>query len=262
MSSDKPASPPVSTWLSPEGVVVLAAAGATAAAVSMPLVIVPGVLAYGILTFLRYGRWRDGEGDRAFKAEAPDVAGLDAGYAAIVLRCADLEQRVLDAIKSADPGQRAMLAGSIDRVRGLARTAASLARKLQELDRNLGATDPRELDSEAKTLARRVASATDSLAKQGYERAQEQQRQKVEVVGELRARRDRIDAQLTNIELSLQTVSAQILRIKSTGAEIATAEGARVAEALDALSIDVDAVAETVDESAEAFGPPGSRRVR
>ena len=45
---------PLSIWFNPAGVLVLLAAAVTAAVASMPLILVPGVLAYGILVFLKY----------------------------------------------------------------------------------------------------------------------------------------------------------------------------------------------------------------
>ena len=241
--------PPLSTWLPPEGVAVLAAAGATAAIAAMPVVLVPGVLAYGVLSYLRYGRWKEASAKDELSLDLPDTSKLVREYATRVQRSAALGQQILAEVKNAEPSHRSMLISTAFRVKGLVASTLGLATKLAELDVRLVGIDKKGLDNEAKSLQRRVDEATDAQAKQGYERAMEQQQQKVLVVRELWGRRERIDAQLTNIELTLETVSAQILRIKSTEAANATVEGARVIESLDALSIDIDAVAETVDES-------------
>ena len=90
------------------------------------------------------------------------------------------------------------------------------------------------------------------MAKERFERAYDQHRQKVEVFTELQARWERIDAQLTNIQLTLETVAAQVLRIKSAEAGTASHESVRVIESLDALSIDVQSLAETVEETVDA----------
>ena len=233
---DKPRSPPLSTWLSPEGIVVVAAAVATAALASLPVVLVPGALAYGILTYLRVARFR-----------ALDRPTLGRAYAARVERCARLERQILRAIEGAGAEHRAMLSSSADRVRGLARSARDLARRLQALEERLGAEDPKSAAEEASALERRAAEAHDPAAQKSYARALEQHRQRAGLIRELRARRERGDAELTRIELTLEAVSAQILRIESAEASDATAEGARVAESLDALSIEVEAAAEAVD---------------
>ncbi len=95
-----------------------------------------------------------------------------------------------------------------------------------------------------------MEGARDPRAKEGYARALDQQRQKAKVFEELSARRERIDAQLEGLEKTLETASAQVIRIKSAEGDLANAEGARIAESLDALAVEMDAAAETVDEAA------------
>lgn len=73
--------------------------------------------------------------------------------------------------------------------------------------------------------------------------------QKQQAYDELAARRGRLDAQLVGVEKTLETAAAQVIRIKS--ADSAAGEpGPRVADAIDALAVDLSAAAETVDETA------------
>jgi len=244
---------PLSIWLNPAGVVVLLAAAVTAAVASMPIILVPGFLAYGILVFLGYQRAAATAASDELAAAEPDVTGLAKPYAVRVVRSATIQKAILVELRSATPEHRALLAGTAGRVRHLAEAVAKLVTQLQDLDRHLAATSPHDLASETRAMEKLVASAHDAVAKEGYERALSQQKQKTKVFEELAARRERLDAQLVNVEQSLETVSTQVVRIKSTDSAAASAEGMRIAETLDQLTVDVDAVAETVDEAASAY---------
>jgi uncharacterized coiled-coil protein SlyX/uncharacterized protein YdcH (DUF465 family) len=252
MANDKKPGP-LSLWLNPGGLVVLVAAGVTAALASMPVILVPGFLAYGILTFLRYQRAAEADANSEFAPADPDTSALQKPYAARILRSVTIQKTILLELSSAAAEHRALLAGTAARVRHLVEAVAKLTAQLQELDRHLSATSPHDLAAETRDLEKRVAAAHDAMAKEGYERALSQQKQKTKVFGELAARRERLDAQVVNVEQSLETVSTQVVRIKSTDSTAASAEGVRIAESLDALAVDIDAVAETVDEAASAY---------
>jgi predicted RNA-binding protein YlxR (DUF448 family) len=262
MSQDKPASPPVTTFANPEGIAVLVAAGLTAAVAAMPVIVVPGVLAYGILTVLRYNRWKDRQRSSQFDPLSFDLTKLRAPYSTRVTTCVELQSRVLGEIARAEPLHRTMLLPSVDRVRSLATAAFGLAGKLQQIQEYLSVENPGKLDGEGVFLRARVQSAQDAVAKERYERAYDQHRKKVEVYQELQARWERIDAQLTNIQLTLETAAAQVLRIKSAEAGTASYESVRVIESLEALSIDVQSLAETVEETAEATGSLAAHTLR
>lgn len=256
MTKDKTPSSPLVTWLSPEGLVVLAAAGATAWLASLPLVFVPGILAYAILTRLRYRRSREALERVVIEPLQPDLSGLRPEYAARVSRCVSLQAHILSEIQGATPEHRAMLAPTEQRARGIVRTAWDLAHQLQKLEAGIGAEDARKLAGEAQMIERRIAEARDAAARRGFERVLDRHHQKSRVIEQLRAQWERGDAQLVHLELALETVSAQILRITSAtaGATIAGEGGAPIVESLDALAIDVEAAAEAIDEIADAHG--------
>lgn len=239
---------PPSPWLSPEGGLVLLAAIVTAAVASMPIVLVPGALAYGILVYLRASRAKEGEAELALPES--DVSTLEKPYAARVLRSEALARMILGELETAAPEHRALLAGTADRVRQLVAASKRLAERLQELDRHLRDTARADVEKETRAMERQMEAARDPVAKEGYARALEQQRQKARVFEELSARRERIDAQLVGVEKTLDTAGAQVVRIKSAEGADAGAEGARIAESLDALAVELDAAAETVDEAA------------
>lgn len=249
MTDEKRAKPPASTFVSPEGLAVLAAAGATAALASLPIVIVPGVLAYGILTYLRVERWRDTASEAEFAPVVPSAQGLLPHHAQRVGRSVALQKQILREIQTGEASHRAMLTPNIARVRGLVESTATLTRRLQDIEVHLKSDDSRRAQNVAQDLEHRMRSTQDASARDGYGRALEQQREKLRVYGELKARGDRLDAQLATIELTLETVVAQILRIKSAEPTAAVTETERVAEALQNISIDVEALAETVDET-------------
>lgn len=249
---------PLSIWASPEGALVLAAAGVTAAVASMPIVLVPGVLAYGILTYLRFARTKAGGGEDLTPI-APDLSRLAPLYAARVRRAAARQGAILSELSDAAPEHRALLAGTADRVRNLVTAAVRLAERLEALDRHLVADARADVERETRALQHKVRSAVDPQAREAYARALSQQQQKEKVLQELGARRERLDAQLLGIEKTLETTFTQVVRIKSAEGSLDTGEGARIAESLDALAVEVDAAAETVDEAAE-YEPLTTRR--
>lgn len=248
---------PLSIWLNPGGLVVLVAAAVTAALASMPVILVPGFLAYGILTYLKYQAAGGASAEDDAPVE-PDTSTMHKPYAARVHRSVAIQRAILGELERATDDQKAMLAGTGGRVRNLTLAVARLTGQLQELDRHLSATSPHDLSRETRSLEQLVAQATDAIAREGYERGLAQQKQKAKVFEELAARRERLDAQLVNVEQALETVKTQIIRIKSTDSAAAGAEGVRIAESLDQLTVDVDAVAETVDEAAAAYRRMGS----
>lgn len=239
---------PLSIWLNPGGVIVLLAAAVTAAVTSMPIILVPGFLAYGILAFLRYQRATSGNDE--LNPVTPDTSRLAKPYAARVARSVAIQRTILSEIQSAAPEHRTLLSGTPERVRHLVEAVGRLTAQLQELDRHLSATSPHDLARETKALSQLAESAQDHVAKAGYEKGLAQQKQKTKAFEELAGRRERLDAQLVNVEQVLETVSTQVVRIKSTDNAAATVEGVRIAESLDALAVDIDAVVETVDEAA------------
>ncbi len=252
MAKEKTRTPPVTTFLSLEGLAVLAAAGVTAAVASLPVIVLPGAVAYGILTWFRYNRWKSRGTDESLLAVEPDLSALRSPHVVRVRECIALRKSILDEIARAEPAHRALLSPSVDRVRALSQASADLALKLQQIEDHLRLEDTQSLQSQEAYLLNRIHSAHDDVARSRYESALQQQREKAQVCKELQARWERIDAQLTTIQLTLQTVSAQVLRIKSAEAGTASHESVRVVEALDALSVDVGALAETVEETADA----------
>ena len=86
MTKDKHSLPPLSTWLPLEGILVLVMAGVTAAIASLPIVFVPGILAYAILAYLRYRRFREAPDGLAAEPLRPDLSTLRPEHAARVNR--------------------------------------------------------------------------------------------------------------------------------------------------------------------------------
>lgn len=255
-SAKKPG--PLQIWLNPFGVVVLLAAAVAAAVASMPVILLPGFMAYGILAFLEYQRAAAAAANDELAPLSPDTSSLQKPYAVRVQRIVAIQNAILQEVGSAAAEHQTLLAGTAGRVKHLVQAGARLTAQLQELDRHLAATSPHDLARETRALEQRVAGAHDPVAKEGYERGLAQQKQKTKVYEELAARRERLDAQLVNVEQALETVSTQIVRIKSTDTAAASTEGVRIAESLDSLTVDVDAVAETVDEAATAYRRMGS----
>src|SRR5215212_9919543 len=104
-SSAKPG--PLSIWLNPAGVLVLLAAAVTAAVASMPIILVPGVLAYGILAFLKYQSAAAASVDEELVPILPDTSALQKPYAARVHRSVAIQKAILQEIGTATAEHKA-----------------------------------------------------------------------------------------------------------------------------------------------------------
>lgn len=178
----------VRAFFSPEGVIVLTVALATAIAGSEPLIIVPGLLAYAVLTFGRIERER---------SRAPRIAGI------VVL-----EGRIREAIGAVSSSDRAMLAPCAERARSLVLAATELEREIDALTKHFQASQ-----------------RTAPLPLERVPVIDVQRRH--EAMSDLTMRRDRAIAELASIELALETLLARVLAIRTNRTAAASTRAVR-----------------------------------
>lgn len=224
-----------------------------------------GVVAYGALIGLdmfndkfirKVYELPDPDDEQALEAPAPAVAVEDIEpvdlrrlYASVLTA----RQDVLGAVHSAGDLLQESLRDTVERCAELVQEAGRLARRGTGLQRYMSRENPRNIASEAEDLDAQAAATRDDTAAQSFRKAAQSKRQQLETYNQLQGFYDRIKAQLSVIETSLDGVQAKIVKLNATDIEEAASIGASITQHLDALSSDMHMLESTVSETLEEF---------
>ncbi len=223
------------------------------------------------------GEWRGGAGNRDVRlSEGPaqEVAAARApvqGEVAAALPrketpAVDPREIKLDAVftrieeelKLASPAVHQQLAPRLIGVRELRGTCASLLERERGLRAEAAPDALARLDQERSSLADRVASADDEQVRLSLASAvaaiDEQKRQR-----QLLARSaDRLEAEQTRLFWTLDALAAQLLRMRSAGADLAQSGNAELGRSLEQLQGEIDAIANALEQVAQDERRPAS----
>ena len=146
---------------------------------------------------------------------------------------------------------REHLGPSAGGVRALRATCDSLLSREQSLRVEASPEALAQLDAEKKGLEARIASTDDAQIRSSLERAvaaiAEQQRQR-----QLLSRSaDRLDAELTRLFWTLDGLAAQLLRLRSAGADAAQAPDAALTQSVLQLQTEIEAIADALEQVAQ-----------
>lgn len=174
-------------------------------------------------------------------AADPRAARIDAG-------CAKLEAE----IQQAPPQAREYLGASLSTVRALKQTCHGLLRREQVLRAETSAEAVAELEEERAALQKRLEAVTDEHVRRSLASAvaaiDEQKRQR-----ELMARTaDRLDAELTRLLWTMDGMGAQLVRLRTAGAEVGAAGDLEAARGVKKLQEEIGAIADALEEIAAA----------
>ncbi|HYV48838.1 MAG TPA: hypothetical protein VFA20_28460 [Myxococcaceae bacterium] len=174
-------------------------------------------------------------------AADPRAARIDAG-------CAKLEAE----IQQAPPQSREYLGASLSTVRALRETCHGLLRREQVLRAETSAEAVAELEEERAAIQKRLESVTDEHVRRSLASAvaaiDEQKRQR-----ELMARTaDRLDAELTRLLWTMDGMGAQLVRLRTAGAEVGAAGDMEAARGVKRLQDEIGAIADALEEIAAA----------
>ncbi|MFL5356601.1 hypothetical protein [Archangium sp.] len=143
-------------------------------------------------------------------------------------------------------------------VEGLRKSCHELARRERELRALSTPEDERRLEEEHRKLAARVASEPDAVVKERLEKTlgllDEQRRQRAE----LTTSASRLEAEHMRLYYTLENLYTQVLRVRSADAASADVAGAGLRRSVEQLGLEMDAVAEALEE-VHRDAPPRER---
>jgi hypothetical protein len=145
-------------------------------------------------------------------------------------------------------------------VEGLRRSCHELARREAELRALNSPEDERRLEQDRAGLVARVASEQDAVVKERLEKAlrlvDEQRKQRAE----LATSASRLEAEHTRLYYTLEHLYTQVLRVRSADVAGVDVANASLRQSVEQLGLEMDAVAEALEEvHGDADVPPRSR---
>ncbi|MCL5284075.1 MAG: hypothetical protein M1330_05155 [Armatimonadetes bacterium] len=129
--------------------------------------------------------------------------------------------------------------------------AIQLAQKRKQLQRYLDNVDDHALLSYCHSLEDRIAKATDPVARSQLDQALKARQQEMETYQSIAQAVGRIDGQLENIEATMASWKAKIIRIKTAELASSTSVGQDLHQELSNLSSEVDMLDRSVREALE-----------
>lgn len=209
------------------------------------------------------------EGERqgtASREEARDAAPEEAGRAGAPRQAEDPRTARVDTLCDkllaelrAGPGVlREVVHQPEQTVEGLRKSCHELARRERELRALSPPEEERRLEEERARLAARVESERDAVVKERLEGAlrllDEQRRQRAE----LATAASRLEAEHMRLYYTLENLYTQVLRVRSADAAGADVAGAGLRRSVEQLGLEMDAVAEALEE-VHRDAPPRER---
>jgi hypothetical protein len=141
-------------------------------------------------------------------------------------------------------------------VEGLRKSCHELARRERELRALSSPEDERRLEEERARVVARVESERDAVVKERLEGAllllDEQRRQRAELV----TAASRLEAEHMRLSYTLENLYTQVLRVRSADAASADVAGAGLRRSVEQLGLEMDAVAEALEEVHRDGAPP------
>ena len=209
------------------------------------------------------------EGERqgtASREEARDEAPAETGRAGAPRQAEDPRTARVDTLCDkllaelrAGPGVlREVVHQPEQTVEGLRKSCHELARRERELRALSPPEEERRLEEERARLAARVESEGDAVVKERLEGAlrllDEQRRQRAE----LATAASRLEAEHMRLYYTLENLYTQVLRVRSADAAGADVAGAGLRRSVEQLGLEMDAVAEALEE-VHRDAPPRER---
>jgi hypothetical protein len=131
----------------------------------------------------------------------------------------------------------------------LVQRAVRMATRKQQLSKYLSNIDERALENYCNNLRQRIANTTDPVTKAQYEqalKAREAAQETYRAIGQASAR---IDSQLENVEATLESWKAKVIRIKTADVASAVSVSEGLYREIETLSNDIDLLDNSVSEA-------------
>ena len=227
-----------------KALVVLGAAGATALATGIFLLLPLALLAYGAIV---WNNLRE-QGESIYQLDKADLKGLQPYYVGRMQQVRAVQEQIIEEVKTAGEDVRIYLRPSLEKIKDLGRKHAYLLRTLQDLERYLSSVNVQYLERERHAINQKREATRDELSRAHYDRALQSLADKIRNYEEILTGRERIDSQLESIRLSLESIHGQILRVKTADVRQATVQYDNVNNLLDGLNVEVDSLTESMDQ--------------
>ena len=178
--------------------------------------------------------------------EPDDIRGL---YLAILANHEEIRTTVA---AGGDILQRS-LRETLERSAELVREAGQVALRSNALSRYVRREQAHVMQSEADKLEAQARATRDKKAAETFMQAAEAKRQQLATYVQIDGLCDRVKAQLSVIETSLDSMQAKLIKLNATDIEEAVTVGASLSRNLDTLTSDIQVLESTVDETIREF---------
>lgn len=183
----------------------------------------------------------------AIEVPPPDIEPLELRglYVAVLTNYEEVRETVSN---GGDMLQNS-LSDTLERCAELVREAGRVAKRGNSLSRYKSRVRPGEIQGEIDRLEAQARSTTDEKAAETFLQAANAKRRQLDTYMQIEGLYDRIKAQLSVIETSLDGVQAKVVKLNATDIEEAATVGASISQNLDALTDDMHVLESTVDET-------------
>lgn len=229
--------------LDTRALIALLAGGVTAWATGLWWLLLPAGLLY--LWLVRAAFVEVGD---PFAWVEPDLRALQPPYQARVEPTLEVLRRLNAEMRTAPAYLRETTGTVWNEVRTLGERQLFLVGQLQSVEEYLARLNLPQLRAQDQELQARQKAARDPVAIQQYEQARQALRGQAQNVQDLKATADRIDAQLRTVQLELENVYGQVLRMKAAEPSNTDAAMHDLNAGLQGVSRQVGSLSEAVEQ--------------
>jgi len=197
--------------------------------------------------------WKKALGEAAPEAASlPDPARIADPELAESVRCV-LRARgeLAKVLAETSPEIQSNLAGAIVQVAELEKHVGLLVARGLDLGKYLASVDKRKLTAEVAALDGKIRAARDAEARSQYDAARKTRQGQVQAIADIEAAKDRVQAQLASIVATLETLPAQIVRMRALDAQAMDELSGSVKDELARMNGEVRVFEETLRSLAE-----------
>ncbi|MBM3236193.1 hypothetical protein FJZ31_07820 [Candidatus Poribacteria bacterium] len=211
-------------------------------------IILVGLAGYGIVTWNYFTAFCKEKTPEEHQLESFDASKLPERYIPQFQQIIELQRKALSQISSSDNLVKPLLLMSVDKIKSLSQKTYEVTLRLGEVDGYLDAIDYAALLRQRDSVKQKIERADDNETKEEYSQAYKALEAQIENFNRLNRIRERLQAQLLNIRLSIENFFAKIITIKTTEVSGRAERTSKVTEELNELDILLDSASKTIEE--------------
>ena len=177
------------------------------------------------------------------------VADLRANYENVVRNF----QEVKWAFEAGNASLQANLRESVERCLDLCKEAGKTAERGVQLRDYLDSQSAIIIEQEAQKLEKQAAATGDATARGTFQQAAEAKRQQLGTYRQIEGLYDRVTAQLSVIETTLETVNAKLVKLRATDVSEAMAVNQSISDHIESVRSEIHILESTVEETMQEF---------